>query len=257
MLKGAISRDTKRTRRNPRPAHPEPAKRHPAAALLALHQSIGNQAVLRMLAGQNQAPLAPAIAEKVIDSAQAGGNPLIDEQAPAASGSNTPPAAPLAPRAGIEYFTVSWQKNPKAGPYNARLKLHYLAKFRDDGVHDPQCAEFRQNAMATYECTAGTHKGDKADTSPLHDDHYSRDDDLKKRPRTSADFESEDNPGVKMGHTEHDDVIDFNFTAEQMIVDICQTPNKEIAHIGPNSARITGADPRTYSDVPDIFEVFG
>jgi hypothetical protein len=257
MLKSATSRDTKPACRSLAPANHEPAAgRRPGTPLKALHQSFGNQAVLRMLARQAQRPAAE-IAEKVVDSAQAGGNPLIDEQTAPASGSNPPPAAPLAPRAGIEYFTVSWQKNPQAGPYNARLKLHYLAKFRDDGVHDPQCAEFRQNAMATYECTAGTHKGDKADTSPLHDDHYSRDDDLKKRPRTSADFESEDNPGVKRGHTEPDDVIDFNFTAEQMIVDICQTPNKVIAHIGPNSARITGADPRNYSNVPDIFEIFG
>jgi len=222
-----------------------------------LPRAIGNQAALRMIARSSNHQAIP-IQQKTVGDEDNGSMGLIDEQSPPTTGGGTSPAPPPAPagKAGIQYFTVTWQQNPKAGPYNARFHLHYLARFLKGSGYDPACAEFKQNVMGIYECTAGTHQGDKADTSPMHNDHYSRDDDLKHRPRTEIDFESQDNPGVKMGHTEPDDVIDFKFTAEQMIVDICQTPNQTIAHIGPHTGIITGADPRTYSNVPEVFETF-
>jgi hypothetical protein len=262
MLKSTISRAAEPDRTNSRPSRRELPRGvcSMSDTLVALHRSIGNQAVLRMLSrlGDRRDPDL-SIREKAVHDNQEGDAGLVDEQTPPpTSGGGKPPVIPAAPArtAGIEYFTVTWQKHPMAGPNNARFHLHFLAKFRDDSVYDPKCAEFRQNVMAVYECTAGTHKGDKADTSPMHDDHYSRNDDLKARPITSVDFESQDNPGVRKGHTEFDDVITFSFTAEQMIIDTCQTPNKVIAHIGPHTGVITGSHPRDYANVPEAFEIF-
>lgn len=223
----------------------------------SLQRNIGNQAVFRLIskAGHGHGSATPQpLAEKSVDTAaSADAESLIDEQSHAGGGQQvTTPAQ----TGGFDWFFVTWQKHPAAGPANARFALHYRARFQKDSVHDPQCVEFRQNAMTHYEVIAGPHLGDKLDTSPLHDDHYSRADDLAGRKTTELDFESEDNPGVHRGHLVAGDVIDYSFTAEQMLIDTCQG-DKVIARIGPNTGTITGQDPRTYSGVPDVFETFG
>jgi hypothetical protein len=99
------------------------------------------------------------------------------------------------------------------------LHIDYATKFTKDDTHDPALANFRQNAFHKYEITDGPHKGMKSDNSPLHDDSYTRADDHQ-HALTDQDFVSTDNPGVR--HLSPDDVIDYTFSAEEMIIDTSQ-----------------------------------
>jgi len=158
------------------------------------------------------------------------------------------PAAPAkAKKAGVDSFKVKWSKHSGAGAANAKLRLDYNAKFKKDGDHDPALADFRQSVMSTWDITAGPHKGRKGTTSPMHDDNYSRADDLSGNKITDVDFYSNDNPGYDDLH--RDDVLDYSFTAEQTIIDTSQV-NKVIAKRGPHTATVKGKHPRTYDGVP-------
>ncbi|WP_375411499.1 hypothetical protein [uncultured Bradyrhizobium sp.] len=168
------------------------------------------------------------------------------------SGSQPKPAPPAAPpkakTAGVDSFVVQWSKNTAAGgdsPTNPRLRLDFKAKFKNDADHDPALADFRQNAMAVWEITDGPLKGRKVEET-MHDDHYSRAD-ADEGSATGVSFTSNDNPGVK--DINKDDVLDYSFTAEQMIIDTSQA-GKVIAKRGPHTATIKGKDPRSYGGVP-------
>jgi hypothetical protein len=174
-----------------------------------------------------------------------GGAPVAPAPAPAAP----PAAAPPAKKAGVDSFVVKWTKNASAGPTTAKLRLDYTAKFKKDATHDPALAEFRQNVMTKWEITDGPHKGQKGDTSPMHDDNYSRADDTAGNSKNDVDFVSNDNPGFTAGSIDKDDVIDYSFTAEDMIIDTSDG-NKVIARRGPHTATIKGKDPRAYDGVP-------
>jgi hypothetical protein len=160
------------------------------------------------------------------------------------------PATGPAPKkkAGVESFTVDWSKHSSAGPTVAKLRLDYNAKFKKDDDHDPALADFRQNAMTKWEITDGPHKGAKGDTSPLHDDNYSRADDLGGHTIHDQLFYSNDNPGWNTW-IDKNDVLDYAFTAEQMIIDKSDG-NKVIEKRGPHTATITGKDARVYGNVP-------
>jgi hypothetical protein len=150
---------------------------------------------------------------------------------------------------GVDSFKVNWtQSNILTGPEFGRLRLEYFAQFTKDATHDPAFAEFRQNAFHTLEVTAGPHKGWKDSNAPLHDDNYSRAD--AKR-ASDVSFESNDNPGIgsKKKPLDKDDVIDYSFTAEQMIIDTGRD-DKVIAKLGPHTATIKGRYPRTFDGVP-------
>ena len=147
----------------------------------------------------------------------------------------------------MESFTVEWAKGVSAGPTAAKLRLDYKAKFKKDDDHDPALAEFRQNVMTKWEITSGPNAGAKADTSPMHDDNYSRADDVRGNKLTDQFFESNDNPGAAPLH--RDDVLDYSFTAEQMIIDT-SNGNNVIARRGPHTATIKGKHERTYANVP-------
>ncbi len=182
---------------------------------------------------------------------------LLAERAPAENGDGgAAPAAPvpLAPavvkKAGVDSFAVKWSKPAGAGAANAKLRLDYTAKFKKDANHDPALAEFRQSVMSTWDVTAGPHKGRKGTTAPMHDDNYSRADDLAGHTTADVDFYSNDNPGYD--DLDKDDVLDYSFTAEQTIIDTSQA-NKVIATRGPHTATVTGKDPRTYTGVPRTF----
>jgi hypothetical protein len=197
--------------------------------------------------------------EKVVDDA---GGVLVGangpkendlEGAPVGGGSTTggsPGAVPAAKKkkAGVESFTVDWSKHASAGPTIAKLRLDYNAKFKKDDDHDPALAEFRQNAMTKFEITDGPNKGAKGDTSPLHDDHYSRADDVAGHTINDQLFKSNDNPGFASA-IDKDDVVDYAFTAEQMIIDTSDG-NKVIEKRGPHTGTIKGKDARVYGNVP-------
>jgi hypothetical protein len=65
-----------------------------------------------------------------------------------------------------------------------------------------------------------------------------------------VDFVSNDNPGTAVSTPiDKDDVVDYSFTAEQMILDT-SAGNKEIKKLGPHTGTITGKHPRTFGGVP-------
>jgi hypothetical protein len=66
---------------------------------------------------------------------------------------------------------------------------------------------------------------------------------------TDQRFTSNDNPGWDTGQLDKDDVLDYAFTAEQMIIDTSDG-NKVIEKRGPHTATIKGKDPRAYGNVP-------
>lgn len=156
---------------------------------------------------------------------------------------------PQTKTAGVDSFSVAWSRNTAYGETAAKLLLLYNATFTKDSTHDPALADFRQNAFHKFECTAGPHAGQKDDNSPLHDDNYSRADDMAGNARNSTKFSSNDNPGPTPQTLDKDDVIDFSFTAEQLIIDTSQS-NKQIAKKGPHTATIKGKHPRTFGGVP-------
>ena len=193
-------------------------------------------------------------AEKAVD-----GNPetrigmIMEKDGPDAG---TPPVAPVAPpvappvkvkKAGVDSFTVDWSKNAASSATTPSFRLDYKVKFTKDADHDPAVAEFRQNAMTTYEVTAGPNKGSKGGTAPLHNDNYSRADDTGGHALTDVDFVCNDNPSV--GPFDKDDVLTYSFTAEQMIIDTADA-NKVVAKRGPHTATASGKDPRAFAGVP-------
>jgi hypothetical protein len=171
-----------------------------------------------------------------------GGTPFVGTGAEPMAG------GPKKKKAGVESFTVDWAKGAIIDPTAAKLRLDYNAKFKKDDDHDPALAEFRQNAGDKWEITDGPHKGQKG-ASPLADDNYSRADDLAGNKKTDQLFYSNDNPGWGIGKLDKDDVLDYEFTAEQMIIDTSDG-NKVIAKRGPHTGTIKGKSPRVHGNVP-------
>ena len=151
-------------------------------------------------------------------------------------------------RCGVSKFEVTWAKNPTAGPTKAELRLDITIDFKMDAKHDPCCCEYRQNVKTVAKVTDGPRKGQKVDTSPLHDDNYSRADDTDGNGALGhPGFTTNDNPGLP--NINATDVIDYAFTAEQGVIDCCDK-SKEIARKGPHTATIKGKHPRMYGGVP-------
>ncbi len=65
-------------------------------------------------------------------------------------------------------------------------------------------------------------------------------------------FVGTDQPGPNKGSLDADDVIQYSFTAEQMIIDLSRN-NKVIAKRGPHTAKMTGKHPRKFRGVPELF----
>lgn len=194
----------------------------------------------------------PTPGDKCVNGESDNGSDLVEDNGPDAGTGPKDAGAPAgAPKkkAGVDSFVVKWTKNTDSGPKTAKLRLDYSAKFTKDDTHDPALAEFRQNAYHTFEVTAGPHKGQKHNNPPLHDDNYSRADDTAGNTINDVNFVSNDNPGPVKDSLDKDDVIDYSFTAEQMIIDTGDG-NKVIAKRGPHTATIKGKDPRTFNDVP-------
>jgi hypothetical protein len=201
-------------------------------------KAVGSPAAGVDIGGPSENKLEGSAAQGSEVAAQGNGVPAVE-----------PPAEKKKKKAGVESFTVDWARGQTAGPTAANLRLDYNAKFKKDDEHDPALAEFRQNAMTVWEITDGPRKGAKGNTSPLHDDNYSRADDVAGHKITDQVFQSNDNPGWSAGQLDKDDVLEYAFTAEQMIIDTSDG-NKVIAKRGPHTATIKGKDPRAYGNVP-------
>jgi hypothetical protein len=158
---------------------------------------------------------------------------------------------------GVDSFKVVWAKNTTAfpaGPERASLRLDYTIKFKDapKPPFKPECCEFRQNVKTIWKITAGPGAGQSGDTSPLHDDNYSRADDTDGKPElTDPGFTSNDNPGLTP--LDAADELDYAFTAEQLVIDTCNG-NRQVEKRGPHTATVKGRDPRTYGGVPKTLE---
>jgi hypothetical protein len=240
-----------------------------ASSIHQLQRSIGNQAVQRMLRASMQAKEdlttahspapAPVPREKAVeDGEQNAVDDLAVEHAAVekngdgdAAPAQVPVPAAEEKKAGVDSFEVKWAENASATlastPTAPRLRLDYKAKFKNDAEHDPALAEFRQSVKTVWKITDGPRKGQSGDTSPMHDDNYSRADDSAGRAKTDVDFTANDNPGLP--GIDKDDVLDYSFTAEQTIIDTSDA-NKVIAKRGPNTGTIKGKDPRTFGGVP-------
>jgi hypothetical protein len=160
----------------------------------------------------------------------------------------TAPAAPTTKKAGVESFWVNWEDNPDSGPTVAKLKLTFQAKFKNDTTHDPALAEFRQTVSHRLKVTAGPNKGQESNKK-LHDDGYSRADDIGNHTIDDIYFLGNDAPGPDK--LDKDDVIDYSFTAEQMVIDTSDK-NRVIKKLGPYTAGITGKHPRKPFGVPKM-----
>jgi len=230
------------------PAAPEPARPGHDFSRIPVHPESEAQTEASQPRGSVR------LAQKSVDGVSDRVFGLVEENGPDAGPGPGPkdagaPAGAPRKKAGVDSFEVKWTKNSASGPTTAQLRLDYTAKFKKDAAHDPAVAEFRQNVFTKFEVTDGPHKGQKSDTSPLHDDNYSRADDTAGNSITDVDFVSNDNPGTVAGSLDKDDVIDYSFTAEQMIIDTGDG-NKEVAKRGPHTGTITGKHPRTFGGVP-------
>jgi hypothetical protein len=155
--------------------------------------------------------------------------------------------------AGLNSFVVKWTRDPESNARWARLKLDTSANFKKDATHDPALADFRQNASYEFHVIDGPQKGLGNSQPQMQDDHYSRSDDTGGHTYNDVDFVTQDNPGnLKDTPLHEEDVLDYSFTAEQMIIDTSDS-NRVIAKHGPHTATIKGKDPRTFGGVPKTF----
>ena len=158
---------------------------------------------------------------------------------------------------GVKKFIVKWKKSTGLYPGNL-IRIDVEIEFMNDATHDPACCEYRQNVKTSWSVTAGPHKGQSGGTKKWQDDNYSRGDDTdgKKDKKGNIDlsdpgFTTNDNPGLKGLHK--NDVIDYSFSAEQMVIEICAKPcpkGKTVAKRGPHTVTVKGKEPRTYTGVP-------
>ncbi len=233
------------------------ARSDEAESILNLQRTVGNRAVQRLIEAHRGDGAADSLdlRDKSVDGESDSQYGLVEDNDGADAGAGPQdagvPAAAGTKKAGVDSFVVKWTKNPTfTGPTNAKLRLDYSVKFTKDDTHDPAVAEFRQNAFHMFEVTDGPHKGWKHNNPPLHDDNYSRADDTAGNSINDVNFVSNDNPGAQANSLDKDDVIDYSFTAEQMIIDTGDN-NKVIARRGPKTATIKGKDPRAFDGVPE------
>lgn len=249
MYRSRFSKELPRDRKRKVSQQPPPAefdRTGPQAGIIALQRAAGNRATEELL--QSGKGASPATDEKSVNGRDERVIGDIVERDPAGGGGGGGAAAPAkAKKAGVDSFKVEWSENPITTATSPRLYLEYKAKFKDDDEHDPALAEFRQNVMTKYEITDGPNKGQKADTSPMHDDNYSRADDDYGRSKSNVNFSSNDNPGLKK--IDKDDYLKYSFTAEQMIIDTSQG-NKVLEKVGPKTGTIEGKHPRKFT-LPD------
>lgn len=166
---------------------------------------------------------------------------------------------------GVKKFEVKWSK-PSGWYLGQMLRLDVDIEFMDDDSHAPACCAYCQNVMTKFSVTAGPDKGWNGDTSPMHDDHYSRgvdywfgvigsDDTDGKQHHDDPGFKTNDSPGLP--DLDPKSVVDYSFTAEQLVKEACGPPcptGTVVAKRGPHTATVTGKEPRTFTGVPETLD---
>jgi len=149
-------------------------------------------------------------------------------------------------KCGVESFNVFWASGEAV--HNDVWALFHLdieIVFKDDDEHCPACCEFRQNAGWSYHVLLGPNAG-RLSYRDLVDDGYSRVDDTDgTEDITDSHFRTEDNPGPLLTKVADNDYISYEFTAEQIVIDICND-DEEVAKKGPHTGTAWGVRPRRH-----------
>jgi hypothetical protein len=165
----------------------------------------------------------------------------------------TPVPQPILPAgtmiAGVDSFTVAYDKDPVQ---DGRIRIDVEATFLDDATHSAAVAEYQQfvSSRARIRRPDGTVIETPAALRNRHDDGWHRDKDrVNDRPQTFVGntYSTFDVAGI--APLEDDEVLDFRFTAEHLIVDLARN-QMVIASRGPHTVVVKGRKPRTYQGAP-------
>jgi len=169
-------------------------------------------------------------------------------------------------KCGVSSFVVKWKVGVGHGYRHGTLfRLDVAITFRSDGDYDPRCCEYKQNAGDNAKVTRSGRVIFNGG-SPLEDDHYSRDDYPDpwsgNTDRSSSSFTTWDTPGFNENYLKEGDVIQYSFTAEQIVYSpgapLPGTPhcscekNDNVAKKGPHTGTVRGTFSRRlrYSGAP-------
>ena len=170
-------------------------------------------------------------------------------------------------KCGVSSFVVKWSVGVGHGyRHGTMFRLDVAITFRSDGDYDPRCCEYKQNAGDKVKVTRGGRVILDVNSS-LQDDHYSRDDTPDpwsgNTDRCSSSFTTWDTPGLVANYLKEGDVINYSFTAEQIVYSpggsfSGSTPpcncekNDSVAKKGPHTATVRGTFSRRlrYSGAP-------
>jgi RHS repeat-associated protein len=139
-------------------------------------------------------------------------------------------------KCGVKTFVVTYNKPPKSG-LEVRgyfLAISFRITFKKDKDHAPEKCEFKQY-VRYYEFTWNGDDQLKKGQKEWRADKYSRDDDLKSRPRTDTEFEANDFPGISADAVKllsKGDKLKWVTEWKQVVIDT--TTKKEVAQRGPH-----------------------
>jgi hypothetical protein len=123
-------------------------------------------------------------------------------------------------KCGVESFVVKWSVG-HGYRHGTMFRTDVSIRFKNGGDYDPRCCEYKQNAMHKLTVARGGQVILSEDDGPLHDDKYSRDDNPApwsyNTDRSSPSFTTSDTPGFNENYLQEGDVIDYSFTAEQIV----------------------------------------
>jgi len=167
---------------------------------------------------------------------------------------------------GVKRFAVKWTESPDFAT-GTMARIDVEIEFKKDDSHDPACCKYCQTVQTIWSVKSGPWKGQKDDTSPMHDDKYTRgtvvggkvinsDDDDGNVDLGDPGFKTNDNPGWDSIPADND--IDYKFTAKQEVTEGCESPcstGTTVATRGPHTVHISGKVKRNNNGtLPRTFE---
>jgi peptidoglycan hydrolase-like protein with peptidoglycan-binding domain len=165
----------------------------------------------------------------------------------------TPVPQPILPAgtkvAGVDSFSVKYDKDPVQ---DGRIRIDVAATFTDDATHSSTVAEYQQfvSSRARIRKPDGTVIETPASLRDKHDDGWHRDADrVNNRPQTFAGNSYTTFDVAGFAPLADDEVLDFRFTAEHLIVDLARN-SMVIDRRGPHTVVVKGRAPRRYQGAP-------
>jgi hypothetical protein len=153
----------------------------------------------------------------------------------------------LKKKCGVESFSVKWTKGTIG-----LIHIDVRIRFKTGGDYEPKCCQYRQNAMTKFQIKMAQAPIWNFDSSPLHYDKYSRSWDTDGNPDLAdPSFTTTDDPGPFPSLGPNDDIVFYEFTAEQIVYspgrDLSKQEwncdcekNKEVAKKGPHTGKVSG-----------------